>query len=104
MHQTKKKNVLYQQGLQGAEFRSLGHVECIRLKKKFLAYQQGLSGAKFRSLGHMECIRVKKNIPGIPAGVAGCKIQVPGTYGMHQTKKKNSRYTSRGCRVQNLGL
>ena len=35
MHQTKKKAFLvYQQGLQGAEFRSLGHMECIRLEKK----------------------------------------------------------------------
>ena len=100
-------------------------------RKKFPVYQQGLQGADFRTLGHMECIRLKNFFPGIPAGVAGCKIQDPGTYGMHQTKNekfliyqqglqgaefrslghmecirlkmKNSWYTSRGCGVQIFG-
>ena len=62
-------------------------------------------GAEFRSLGHRECIRLKKKIPGVPVGAAGCKIQDPGTCGMHQTKKKISWYASRvaGCRIQDLG-
>ena len=45
-------------------------------------------GAECRSLGHTECIRLKIKIPGVPSRVAGYRIQVPGTYGMHQTKKK----------------
>ena len=46
LHQTKKKFLdkkkflVYQQGLQGAEFMSLGHMECIRRKKNFLVHQQ----------------------------------------------------------------
>ena len=56
--------------------------------KKFLVHQQGLQGAEFRSLGHMECIKLKKKIPGIPAGVAGCKIWVFRTDGMHQSGEK----------------
>ena len=40
----KDSGALCQQGLQGAEFRSPGHMECIRLKHKFL---QGLQGAEF---------------------------------------------------------
>ena len=77
MYPTKKKFswYTYQQGLQGAESRTLGHMECIRLKK-FLVCQQGLQGVEFRSLGHMECIR---------------------------PTKENSWYISRGCRVQNSG-
>ena len=73
------------QGLQGAEFRTLGPMGSIRLKKKnsrctsrgcrvqnsglwdpwqasdqkkkFLVYQQGLQGAEFRTLGPMESIK-----------------------------------------------
>ena len=33
----------------------------------------------------------------------GCRIQDPGTRCKHQTKTKNPRCTSRGCRVQNSG-
>ena len=33
----------------------------------------------------------------------GCRIQDLGTRGKHQTKKKLSWCTSRGCRVQNSG-
>ena len=38
---------------QGAEFRTLRHMGCIRLTKIFLACQQRLQCAKFRTLGHM---------------------------------------------------
>ena len=33
----------------------------------------------------------------------GCRLQDPGTRGKHQTTTKNPWFTSRGCRVQNLG-
>ena len=32
-------------------------------KKNFLVYQHGLLDAEFRSLGHMECIRLKRTVP-----------------------------------------
>ena len=64
--------------------------------KKFLVSQQGLQGAEFRSLGHMECLRLRKKIPGIPAGVAGGRIQVLGPYGMHQTKNKKFLVSQQG--------
>ena len=57
-----KKLLVYQQGMQGAKFRTLGHMECIRLKKKILVYQQRLQGAKFGSLGQLECIRLGKRM------------------------------------------
>ena len=44
----------------------------------------------------MASIRLKKKIPGVPAGAARWKIQVPGTHGQHQTKKKNFQLYQQG--------
>ena len=56
MQQIENQNFLvYQQVLQGAKFRSLGHVECIRLKKNSW-YRAGVAGCKFGSVGQMQCI------------------------------------------------
>ena len=72
-----KKLLVYQQGLQGAKFRTLGYTECIRLKKiKFVVYQQGLQGAEFRALGHMECIKLKIKLSWCTG--KGCRVQNSG--------------------------
>ena len=70
-------------------------------KKKFLAYQRGPTGAELGTLGHMATIRLKKKIRGVPVGANGGRIRDTGTYGNHQTKKKNSYCTSRGQQGQN---
>ena len=59
-------------------------------KQKFPVYQHGLQGAEFRSLQHMECITPKKDISWYASRVVGCRIQVPRTYGMHQTGNKRT--------------
>ena len=61
MHQTKdEKFLVYQQGLQGAEFRSLGHMECTRLKIKNSWYTSRGCRVQIQFPGHMECIKLKK--------------------------------------------
>ena len=51
---------------------------------KFQVKQQGLQGAEFRTLEPMAGIRLKNIIPGVPAGAVGCRIQDPGTHGKQQ--------------------
>ena len=90
MHQTKnKKFLVYQQGLPGVELSCLRHTEGITLKN-FFRVPAGDASAEFRSLGHMERIRLKITNSWCTPRDAGCMIQVAGTYGVHQTKTKNS--------------
>ena len=66
---------------------------------KFLVYQEGLQGADFRTLEPMAGIRLKKIIPGVPAGAVGCRIQDPGTHGKQQANSGGKQPTFRTARA-----
>ena len=62
---------------------------------KFLVYQRGLQGAEFRTLGPLASIRLKKIIPGVPAWAVGRRIQDPGTHCKHQANSGGQQPTFR---------
>ena len=66
---------------------------------KFLVYQEGLQGAEFRTLEPMAGIRLKKIFPGVPAGAVGCRIQDPGTHGKQQANSGGKQPTFRTARA-----